>query len=301
MTRCISRQAPRRNTSLTVLLGLLLSLSCALLMAPAGASAAQAGSLSMTSEEGDYIGGGQTYSYDTSAGDAFGSSTPQQAVTVNVQAANGDWWFLSFAAAQGEALTVGTYDGAARYPFQAPDEPGLEVFGNGRGCNTLTGTFTVTEITYGIDEEGEVQLQSFDADFEQHCEGAAPALRGHVNIGSGPPAPPLTIALALSARGVVDRAGAIATVGGTVTCNRPTTVFLSGTLAQGAGRPAARGRFDRQIACSGVTPWEATVRSDSRVAFKPGAARLSADASAYDPEHERTVTDTRTATVRLKR
>jgi len=55
------------------------------------------------------------------------------------------------------------------------------VFGDGRGCNTLTGSFTVVEVVYG---NGSVT--SFDALFEQHCEGATPALRGEIRFNAHP-------------------------------------------------------------------------------------------------------------------
>jgi VCBS repeat-containing protein len=72
----------------------------------------------------------------------------------------------------------GTYTGAVRYPFQGAGQPGLSVYGNGRASNTLTGQFTVTQADF--DAAG--NLVSFAASFEQHSEGATPALTGQVNI-----------------------------------------------------------------------------------------------------------------------
>ena len=55
-----------------------------------------------------------------------------------------DAWTLDFATPQGQALTAGTtYDNVARYPFQTSTQPGLSLYGDGRGCNTVTGSFTV--------------------------------------------------------------------------------------------------------------------------------------------------------------
>ncbi len=268
----------------------------ALLAPQANAAAVESGSLTMTSDQGDYVGGGQQYGYDTSAGDTFGVSSSRQSVSVNVQAANGGWWLLDFAAPQGQTLAAGTYDGATRSPMQDPSVPGLSVFGNGAGCNTLTGSFTVTQIAFGSAGE----LQSFDADFEQHCEGADAALRGHVHVVATPPAPPLSIAIGLDAKGVADRVSGSATVSGTVTCSAPTMVWLSGTLTQRTNAFAkASGRFDRQVACSGTTRWQATVDSDTP--FKPGSAQLKADAFAYDPGDWHMVADTQTKTMKLER
>ncbi len=54
------------------------------------------------------------------------------------------------------------------------------VSGAGRGCNTLTGRFSVLKAKY--DASGNVK--SFAADFEQHCEGASPALAGSIRYKS---------------------------------------------------------------------------------------------------------------------
>ena len=60
-----------------------------------GASAvtATSASLRMTSEPGDYIGAGLTYSYSTESGDLFSSTDDGNAVHVALTGANGDWWY----------------------------------------------------------------------------------------------------------------------------------------------------------------------------------------------------------------
>ena len=292
-------RSPRSSLSLLiVLVGLVLALSAALLAPLANAAPALEGSLSMTSDEGDFVGQGQPWSYDSTAGDVFGVTTTAGTVDGDVQAANGAWWNMRFAAPQGETLATGTYDGATRL-FQYPSGPGLEVFGDGRGCNTLTGSFTVTQIAF--DDGGAVQ--SFDADFVQHCEGAEPALRGHVHLVKGSPPPPLTLGLTLASGGRVDRASGTATVSGTVTCSRPASyVWLSGTLTQRATRFAqASGTFSLVLQCDGTTAWEATVNSSNSVPFGAGPAQLSVDASAFDPETPWPTTASASKTVKLKR
>src|SRR5262249_39696556 len=56
--------------------------------------------------------------------------------------------------------------------------------GDGRGSNTLTGNFTVTQALYAVDGT----VLRFGASFEQHSEGLAPALTGQIkfNQGDGP-------------------------------------------------------------------------------------------------------------------
>src|SRR5262249_47825262 len=68
-----------------------------------------------------------------------------------------------------------------RWPFQASGVTGLSVDGDGRGSNTLTGSFTVTQALYAADGT----VLRFAASFEQHSEGQAPALTGTINFNQG--------------------------------------------------------------------------------------------------------------------
>lgn len=143
-------------------------------------AAAQVTSLGMVSDVGDYIGLGQTYSY----GAADGSFTAQvygTNSTVNIAfhtPSYDHWWNLTFASANGAPLTPGTYLNAKR--FADGTSPALDVFGDGRGCNAVTGSFQILQATYGPGPT----LVSFEATFEQHCEGAAPALRGLIRYNA---------------------------------------------------------------------------------------------------------------------
>src|SRR6185369_3037631 len=74
----------------------------------------------------------------------------------------------------------GDYTFATRYPFQADSSPGLSVTGHGHGCNTLTARFHVYELQF----DGTGNVTTFAADFEQHCEGLAPALFGAIRYNS---------------------------------------------------------------------------------------------------------------------
>ena len=137
-----------RRRNMVLALGVVMILAGQLVFA-SGASAvtATSASVTMTSEPGDYIGAGLTYSYSTENGDVFSSTSDGNAVHAALTGANWDWWYLDFAAPAGQQLTPGVYLNATRYPFQAPSEPGLDVSGNGRGCNMLTGSFEVLEAT----------------------------------------------------------------------------------------------------------------------------------------------------------
>jgi hypothetical protein len=73
----------------------------------------------------------------------------------------------------GIKMQPGVYLNAERAVFASAGHPGLDVNFQNRGCNTVSGSFTVTEATF----IGTV-LESFAATFEQHCEGGLPALFG---------------------------------------------------------------------------------------------------------------------------
>src|SRR5262245_24006438 len=136
------------------------------------AAEARAGitSLLLTGDPGDYISGGQTQFY-TDADGAFGaSSNYPNGVSLSFHTPSySHWWYLDFSAPGGQYLTVGTYTDALRFPFQGT-HAGLSVSGDGRGCNTLTGSFEVKEVVYGSGSS----IVSFRATFVQHCEGLAP-------------------------------------------------------------------------------------------------------------------------------
>jgi len=145
---------------------------------------AQETSLFMDSDPGDYIGQGEQWYYNPDTAEftiAQMWDTNGVWVSLHTDDPSWGWWDLQFTAPAGEDLTVGQYLGATRYPFNEPNEPGLSITGMGRGCNTLTGSFVVNEITFGPGNT----VESFWATFEQHCEGGAPALTGEIRVNQG--------------------------------------------------------------------------------------------------------------------
>ncbi|MBW3574219.1 MAG: S-layer homology domain-containing protein [Actinobacteria bacterium] len=142
--------------------------------------------LRFDSDPGDYIGQGVDRTWYLVDGEFTARAGPGL-VTVSFNGGT-EWWTLDFKAPSGRDLEPGPYEGATRYPFQSPAKPGLDVSGSGRGCNTSTGRFDVREVVLAADGA----VERFAADFEQHCEGEKPALRGSVRYdasASFPPAP----------------------------------------------------------------------------------------------------------------
>ena len=170
--------------------------------------------LVLSSQPGDYIGLGQQRVITTAEADFFVSRNFDNGVGfwINDFARpdpQGIWWSVDLAAPYDAELSVGAYEGATRFPFQQPFEPGLSVYGEGRGCNTLTGRFDVLEAVYDP-QTGSVL--SFAADFEQHCEGMAPALLGAIRYDSDVPVsikvpPVIEVLTPLNYQGCAEAAG----------------------------------------------------------------------------------------------
>ncbi|HVH71471.1 MAG TPA: Calx-beta domain-containing protein, partial [Candidatus Dormibacteraeota bacterium] len=133
--------------------------------------------LAMYGQDGDYIGQGLRL---LTAADRIFIPRRNSSQGVSISFESLDSWSLDFAAPGNMQLTPGAYENAQRFPFQPPDAPGLSVSGEGRVCNTLIGRFDVLDAFYAPDGTAE----SFASDFEQHCEGAVPALFGSIRINS---------------------------------------------------------------------------------------------------------------------
>lgn len=173
----------RRRPVLAAVLTLIAAVGGPLVAGTAHAQKVSTGSLTFSGDQGDYISQGDSYSYSTGNGDALTvSSSTGSTVSVSVNAYNGDWWTLTLDAPGTQVLVPRTYSAAHRHPFNGTG-PGLELSGEGRGCNELTGSFTVTKAAFGSGG----YVQAFDATFEQHCEGGDTAARGKIHITNPPP------------------------------------------------------------------------------------------------------------------
>jgi hypothetical protein len=146
--------------------------------APFGSAPSTFTGASFVSEPGDYIGGGSSFTFSTVTPL---TGTPAGFQGFEVSNGTADDFIVEFAAPRGALLVPGTYTDAQRASFRALGHPGLDVFGDGRGCNQVVGSFVVDDATY--DASGVVK--SFYATFELHCESAAaPPLTGVVSYNS---------------------------------------------------------------------------------------------------------------------
>jgi len=131
--------------------------------------------ISLSSDAGDYIGQGMTYAYDTSNA---GIRLTARGAQIDLQITGREHWTATFQLPGTlSQLERGTYTALSRYPFQSVGAGALSWSGQGRGCNTLSGSLVIDSVSY---QAG--RLQAIDMSFEQRCEGAAPALRGRIRI-----------------------------------------------------------------------------------------------------------------------
>jgi Putative Ig domain len=151
-------------------------------MALASGSPAGVSSLRLDSEAGDSVGQGQAYFFTPFQARFSATATGTNHVWFTVETVPSEHYFgLTFSASEGEALTVGSYTGAARFPGRG--FPGLDVYGDGNGCNTTEGRFEVKQAVYDAGNT----LIAFWATFEQHCEGTQPALFGEIRFNADIP------------------------------------------------------------------------------------------------------------------
>ncbi|HVM26581.1 MAG TPA: choice-of-anchor D domain-containing protein, partial [Mycobacteriales bacterium] len=144
--------------------------------ASASASATQSGVTSVTMvSEGEYVGAGLSQLFHPGNGSVTAAGSAG-AVSVSVSGGtHGKSFSLEFAAPPGEALQVGTYTGVQRSAFREAGRPGIDISGDGRGCNRQAGRFTVFDIAFVGDTLDRLHLV-----YEQHCEGGEAALFGEV-------------------------------------------------------------------------------------------------------------------------
>jgi hypothetical protein len=84
------------------------------------------------------------------------------------------WWYALITPPTGGQLTTGTYQ-----TLRSADAThgGLDVFGDGRGCNQASGTLTITEFTLDPSTQA---VTAFAASYQQACELFMPIVSGEI-------------------------------------------------------------------------------------------------------------------------
>lgn len=295
------RATSRWRLSVVLAAGLVAAAAVPAAAIPSRIAPAPPGStLTFSGPAGEFITQGREWSFDATTADMTATVWDAGGRELRVVVKGTPQWHLELAAPYGERLTAGvTYENAARNPFQAATEPGLSLFGDGRGCNQSTGSFTVLAADFNADGS----VEEFEATFEHRCLPGAEGTvaTGHVRIGDAAAPEPLTVDADVTS-GTASRVSGRAVLTGTLTCSRDTTVDLAGTVTQRVYRTrTATGTWTLDdVACGPTaTTWTATVVPDGLVPFRKGLAQVDATAESLDDVTGETVADVVTAEVRL--
>jgi len=113
----------------------------------------------------DGLGSGQTFTFTPT--NATVAAQPSGAGGVSMSAIQGDyvhWYYASVSPPVGQTFSAGTTYSTER--FATDSAAGLDVSGDGSGCNESTGTLKILELTFA---DGGATVDSFAATYEQHC------------------------------------------------------------------------------------------------------------------------------------
>jgi hypothetical protein len=147
-----------------------IAVASALLIA-AGSANAQSNLVLFISSPGDYIGQGQTYVTTNYADFSFSGT----ATGISVGAFG---YGFTFVPGTGN-LGVGTYPNTTRWPFNGGG-PGMDISGNGRGCNTECGSFQVLE--FHTNDAG--QVDHLWLTYSNKCECNFAPMTGEIRYNS---------------------------------------------------------------------------------------------------------------------
>ncbi|MFG3001308.1 hypothetical protein [Streptomyces sp. NPDC048340] len=277
----------RRLTRSAALVALTLPLAAGLL----GTTAAQAapvgtGQFHWAGDPGEG-GDDQARWYDTKQGDRFDvtTSADRNSIRVTINRA-GDPWTAEFAAPAGQALAVGSYTEAVHFPAPADSgAPAMLVNGYRAGCDSLTGGFWIGALEFGADGK----LKTLNARFEQNCDDRN-VLSGTLSLSSTvtPTPVPLKTGVTIAGTGKALSSNGKALLHGTVTCNKPTSVYVNGPVTQVTNTEVLNGVIGVSVPCTPgkAVAWQGEVnlpwQPNSR--FTKGQVRAELHTYADDPE-----------------
>lgn len=248
-----TRQATR---AVRRLFATLMAAACVLLMVsgmPAEASAPSTTTLlSVVSEPGDPVGQGEAWAFTDANGTVqFGGNEGD--VRFRILANHTDYQ-VELTAPAGQQLTTGSYTNAGRAGFNGT-HPGLWVAGEGRGCNTDTGSFVIRSLATAASGA----IVELDVSFTQYCDGASAPLRGVLKYQAPqPPAVPLSSSHPITVQGEPTTLTAQAPSGSAVS-------FYDGSTRIGAATADSHQLARFTTAALGVGTRYLTARVGSRV------------------------------------
>ncbi len=179
---------------------------------PSPSISGEVAELILNSQPGSFIGGGQdwdiTYTPETSQ--IFSAEITQTlpngqpdyitfSMELSTPGSGNTYTTLDFSTVQlGTPLQAGTYDNAERAAFADPGHPGLDVTFQNRGSNTLTGSFTINEVSFYKDQNNVLQIGSFSVSYTQVSDNDSSNISGTFTFqGQSVPEPSSLVMLCL--------------------------------------------------------------------------------------------------------
>jgi len=147
------------------------------------AAHAQVTSLSLFSDPGDFVGGGQNAFFTPADGTFSAQVSPDgNIISVHFVGQPGVFWDLQFSGCCNSPLTLPGGYFAAGLPGQTFNA-GMLISGDGRTCDSLFGTFDIQQLSFNADGS----IASLDIDFVQQCQEGNPALSGEIRFNATAP------------------------------------------------------------------------------------------------------------------
>lgn len=111
----------------------------------------------------------------------YASPATTSGFTIHVSAQDSETWWITIAPPIGQKLHAGSYSVATRAAFRGGDAAGLDIYGDGRGCNMSFDSFTIIQLV--ANRAG--VISAVDVSFTQQCESAtAPELTGRIEVNA---------------------------------------------------------------------------------------------------------------------
>jgi hypothetical protein len=165
------------------------------------------------------------------------------------------------------------------YTFTPSEDTFVRLSTDGSSYEAFLDVFVISDggFSHITCASGQLDFQA-SADITYYVMVSSSSFGGDLVFSVESLGPPFQVTLSLDATGsFVSKTGS-AMIRGTVTCNQPAEVDVSGQLRQKLGRRIIVGGFFTHVSCAGETPWSAIARSD-QWAFGSGSAEILGGAS----------------------
>ncbi len=145
---------------------------------PAAMAAVDLTMFSVDSQPASGVGGGRSLVFTPANASIFASALVDGGVRMIASNAEHSFW-ADITSPTGQSLAVGTYPTSR---FATASTAGMDITGDGVGCNTTVGTITIHELSFL--SEPEPAVERFAATYENSCDGTSPPYFGELRFAS---------------------------------------------------------------------------------------------------------------------